>query len=210
MRATVWKPTQPSPPEAGARPADPKFMQKPSDARFLAGFRQYFEESAPSGNLFVDQLNPSEDKARRLFAEHDLRCTRQRARVYCALDACKSHPTAEELHELVNSGSEACCMSLATVYNTLEALCSAGLCRKIVSTTGSATAARYDADIDEHLHVVTPDGRLIDVPQSVGRQLLDRIAPDDLAHLEREMGVQISRIALQVFASPDPSDPSSA
>lgn len=154
----------------------------------------------------MHQLNPSEEKARRLFAEHDLRCTRQRTRVYCALDACKSHPTAEELHALVNSGSEACCMSLATVYNTLEALCSAGLCQKIVSTTGSATAARYDADIDEHLHVVTPDGRLMDVPESIGRQLLERIGSDDLARLEREMGVQISRIALQVFASQDGAD----
>ena len=154
----------------------------------------------------MHQFNPTEEKARRLFADHDLRCTKQRTRVYCALEACKSHPTAEELHELVNSGSEACCMSLATVYNTLEALCSAGLCQKIVSPTGSAAAARYDADIDEHLHVVTPDGRLLDVPEGIGRQLLEGIDPEELAKLEREMGVQISRVALQVFASPGESD----
>ncbi|MFI4855506.1 MAG: Fur family transcriptional regulator [Phycisphaerales bacterium JB065] len=146
-----------------------------------------------------------EEKARRLFADNDLRCTRQRARVYCALESCRSHPTAEELHALVNSGEDSCTLSLATVYNTLEALCSAGLCQKIVPPTGCAAAARYDADLEEHLHVITPDGRLLDVPEPIGRQILDRIPAEDVARLEQEMGVKISRIAFQVFAEADSS-----
>jgi Fur family peroxide stress response transcriptional regulator len=152
--------------------------------------------------LFVDHPSPSEEKARLLFAEHALRCTKQRARVYCALETCRSHPTAEELHALVNSGEDACTMSLATVYNTLEALCSAGLCQKIVPAAGCASAARYDADLEEHLHVVTPDGRLLDVPNEISRQMLDRIPAEDVAALENEMGIKISRIAFHVFAEP--------
>ena len=144
----------------------------------------------------------SEEKARRLFADHDLRCTRQRARVYCALEACRSHPTAEELHALVNTGDSACAMSLATVYNTLEALCTAGLCQKIMPPAGCASAARYDADIEDHLHVVTPECRLMDVPSAFCQQILSRITPEDLHLLESEMGIRISKVTLQLFADP--------
>ncbi|MFU8828585.1 MAG: Fur family transcriptional regulator [Phycisphaerales bacterium] len=142
------------------------------------------------------------EKTKNLFAQHDLRCTRQRARVYRALESCCSHPTAEELHAMVNTGPEACSMSLATVYNTLEALCSAGLCQKIMPPSGSVGASRYDADLAEHLHIVTPDGRLLDVPQQLGDRILSQIPGDALADLEAAMGVKISRISLQLFAEP--------
>lgn len=143
------------------------------------------------------------EKARQLFAKHDLRCTRQRARVYSALESCRSHPTAEELHAMVNTGPEACSMSLATVYNTLEALCAAGLCQKIMPPAGNSTVARYDADLEDHLHIVTPSGKIMDVPSEFGRQILSRIAPEDLDRLETEMGVRISRVTLQILAEAD-------
>ena len=63
---------------------------------------------------------------RQLFRTNDLRCTRQREEVYAALVATKSHPTAEELHSRL--ADDGCCMSLATVYNALEALCKGGIC----------------------------------------------------------------------------------
>ncbi len=146
--------------------------------------------------------NPADslEKAKQLFARHDLRCTKHRASVYAALDACRSHPTAEELHALVNTGPEACCISLATVYNTLDALCAAGLCQKIMPPAGTSNVARYDADLEDHLHIVTPEGRLLDVPSEFGRMILSRIAPEDLRQLEAEMGIRISRVTLQLLA----------
>jgi len=73
---------------------------------------------------------------RELFAKHSLRCTRQRMAVYEALLSCDSHPTAEELFRLVKPRTER--LSLATIYNTLEALEDVGLVRRMPTTDGGA------------------------------------------------------------------------
>lgn len=131
---------------------------------------------------------------RDLFTRHDLRCTDQRVQIFESLAACKSHPTAEQLHRMVAERSPR--ISLATVYNTLDALCRAGLCRRIPSEGG----ARYDADTCDHLHIVTDDGRLIDVPDDLGGRILDSLPRDVLAELERRMGIRVSRVSVAVHA----------
>ncbi len=76
-------------------------------------------------------------------------------------------------------------MSLATVYNTLEALCGAGLARKIATVDG---AARYDADLSDHAHLMTDDGRVLDVPPDLSRSIRDGLPEDFRGRLERSVG----------------------
>lgn len=133
---------------------------------------------------------------RTLFERHGLRCTRQRVEIYEALAATKCHPTAEQLHRMV--GQKLPQTSLATVYNTLDALTSAGLCKRI-ATSGGGT--RYDADIHQHLHLFTRDGRILDVPSELGQRVLAGIPRDAIERLEREMGVKITHAEVHLQAS---------
>lgn len=144
-----------------------------------------------------------------LFGERGLRCTRQRVEVFEALMASCEHPTAEELHKIVNerpplSGGE-CCedegeesgegrVSLATVYNTLDALCRVGLARRLVCACGGA---RYDADLREHLHVTTEDGKVLDVPEDLGGRVLERIPAEALREVGERLGVKIRRVRVE-------------
>ncbi|HVZ94140.1 MAG TPA: transcriptional repressor [Phycisphaerales bacterium] len=129
---------------------------------------------------------------RELLTRHDMRCTRQREEIYRTLMATKVHPTAEELHRLVGELSPG--TSLATVYNTLDVLCEAGLCRKVPTPDGTA---RYDADLSEHLHAVTKDGRLVDVPDDLSKQVLDYLPRGLVEEIERRIGAPISHINLE-------------
>src|SRR5262245_26790191 len=75
------------------------------------------------------------------------RCTRQRAAVYAYLKSVVTHPTAEEVYRAVQH--QVPNISLATVYNSLEALVDAKLAAKI---SGDGPA-RYDARTENHYHV---------------------------------------------------------
>jgi Fur family peroxide stress response transcriptional regulator len=139
---------------------------------------------------------------RAIFARRGLRCTKQRVEIFEALRSTKSHPTADELHRLVHEHSPG--ISLATIYNTLEALHEAGLCQKLSCASGGA---RYDADVEPHLHVVTDDGRIIDVDATLTREVLDSIPASTLASIERHTGVRIRgvRVELDGVAAPTPA-----
>ena len=135
-----------------------------------------------------------------LFAERGLRCTRQRQDVYAALAATTAHPTAEELHGLVLTSAGVTpdeAVSLATVYNTLEALTDAGLVRKIPTPEGGA---RYDADTSDHMHLMLGDGAVRDVPTDLGRRFLEHIPPALVEELETRMGVTVRRVSVSVVA----------
>jgi Fe2+ or Zn2+ uptake regulation protein len=135
--------------------------------------------------------------ARELFATRRLRCTRQRLAIYEALRRCTDHPTAEELYRLVRPGSQR--LSLATVYNTLEALCDAGLCRRLPATHG---CCRYDADTSEHIHLRFRDsGHIRDVPPDLGLPLVDGLPQSVVQEIERRMGVRVDGISIQLLAS---------
>lgn len=135
-----------------------------------------------------------------LFAEHGLRCTRQRQDIYAALAATTAHPTAEELHGLVLTSAGVApdeAVSLATVYNTLEALTDAGLVRKIPTPEGGA---RFDADTSDHMHLMLGDGAVRDVPGDLGRRFLQHIPDSLVEELERRMGVTVRRVSVSVVA----------
>src|SRR5829696_3638703 len=75
------------------------------------------------------------------------RYTRQRAAVFAYLKSVVTHPTAEDVYRAVQH--QVPNISLATVYNSLEALVEARLAAKI----SGDCPARYDARIDNHYHV---------------------------------------------------------
>lgn len=137
-------------------------------------------------------MRATEPDIKQLFARHGIRCTKQRVDVYRALASTDGHPTAEELFWSVKQCDG--CMSLATVYNTLEAFCAAGLCRKIPLGAGGA---RFDADLRNHPHVVTADGRVFDVAPDLGARLVDAIPRDLLAEVERQVGAPIQRMRVR-------------
>ena len=120
---------------------------------------------------------------RELFTKHSLRCTKQRMALYDALRQCTSHPTAEELYRLVKPHTNG--LSRATVYNTLETLCRAGLARQLPS----AGCCRYDSDTNEHLHFRCREtAQLQDGPFELGRELIDNLPSSVLGEIERRMG----------------------
>ncbi len=131
------------------------------------------------------------------FAARGLRCTRQRVQVYRALAATATHPTAEELFWLVRESDED--LSLATVYNTLDAFCTHGLCRRLATSSGPA---RYDADLSEHLHVQDVEGRIHDVPPDLSRRLLDSIGSDLLQEIGDATGQTITGARIELLATP--------
>jgi Fe2+ or Zn2+ uptake regulation protein len=145
---------------------------------------------------------------RQLLTRRGLRCTVQREQIYAALLASKTHPTAEELHGLVKSqvsdtlpgaaGAGGGGPSLATVYNTLEALTEAGLVRRIAPACGgSAAAFRYDADCSNHAHLVAADGSVRDLPEDLCRRVVQSVPPELIAEVERAMGVRVGRIGVE-------------
>lgn len=132
---------------------------------------------------------------KQMLARHGIRCTKQRQEIYDALAACKSHPTAEQLHQMVNAATPG--TSLATIYNTLDTLTRAGLCRRIPSPEGGA---RFDADMTDHMHVVTGDGQLIDVPEELGERVAASLPRDVIRQIGERLGVDLTRASIHLHA----------
>ncbi|MFN0134422.1 MAG: Fur family transcriptional regulator [Phycisphaerales bacterium] len=130
---------------------------------------------------------------------HGLRCTRQRELLYETLVEMRSHPTAEELFAAARLREPS--LSLATVYNTLDAFTDAGLARRIPATNGTGPC-RFDADTFDHVHLSLPDGSVIDSPDDISRQLLAAIPPHLLAELERQLSLRISGVSLHLAVRP--------
>lgn len=140
-------------------------------------------------------------QARTLFERHGLRCTRQREVIYAALASTKCHPTADELFHTVLAVEPG--LSLATVYNTLDAFTEVGLVRRLPCPAGSG-ACRFDADTADHVHIAMPDGRIEDVPCEVSDRLISSVPADVLAELETRLGIRIAGLNVQVIAKPAP------
>ena len=129
-----------------------------------------------------------------LFATHVLRCTRQRKALYEALASTQAHPTADQLHRQVARVEGD--ISLATVYNTLEVFCQAGLAQKLVGEGGSA---RYDATVSNHLHLRDRcTGRVADVPPDLSRAVLERITAEIVAGLESQLGFKVQQVQIEL------------
>ncbi len=155
--------------------------------RISANTRRY--HSFPRGS-------PQEpDHARDQFCKCGLRCTKQREKIYHALAATDTHPTAEELFWLTRESDRD--LSLATVYNALDAFCENGLCRRLATIAGPA---RYDADVSDHLHVQHPDGTIHDVPEELSNKFYNALGPDLLAEIGSALGLNLSGARIELLA----------
>jgi Fe2+ or Zn2+ uptake regulation protein len=93
-------------------------------------------------------------------------------------------------------------LSRATVYNTLEALCRAGLVRRMPTTTG---CCRFDADISEHVHMRFRDSHEIrDVPAELGEKLFESLPQEIISKIEQTLGVKIDNVNIQLIAQRSP------
>jgi Fur family peroxide stress response transcriptional regulator len=93
-----------------------------------------------------------------------LKLTPQRMAIVKELASDETHPTAQEIFERLRSGLPT--MSFATVYNTLGALSSAGLCAAMSLSPGSG---RFDPNMTPHHHVVCDVcGAVRDLPSGAG------------------------------------------
>lgn len=139
-------------------------------------------------------------QVRELFRRHGLRWTRQRELLYAELASCVlDHPTAEEL--LISARAKDPGLSLATVYNTLDAFSDSGLCRRMAAV-GASGPCRFDVHTHDHAHVLTHDGRVMDLPRELSQRLLEAIPRDIVSEVERATGVQVERLNLQFIAQP--------
>lgn len=137
-------------------------------------------------------------QVRELFRRHGLRWTRQRELLYAELSRCDlDHPTAEELLNAARAKDAG--LSLATVYNTLEAFTDSGLCRRLSSVEASGPC-RFDVHTHDHAHVLTSDGRVMDLPRELSQRLMESIPRDIVAEIERSTSLQVDRISMQFIA----------
>tara|TARA_B100001964_G_C14064401_1_gene522905 strand:- start:370 stop:819 length:450 start_codon:yes stop_codon:yes gene_type:complete len=89
-----------------------------------------------------------------------LRSTRQRELIYGILIEHRNHPTAEEVHAQAKEQLPG--ISLATVYNGLEALVTCNLVRQVHF---ERTPTRFCPNLQEHAHFQCDDtGKVFDVP----------------------------------------------
>ena len=139
-------------------------------------------------------LNPSSEHIAEMFAAHGLRCTKQRRVLYEALMATKAHPTAETLYQTVLPHCPG--MSLATVYNTMEAFCESGLVQKIPGSNGSA---RYDGTAESHVHLrLSSTGAVQDLPMEMSSALLGELQSKFQHQIEEQLGFKIQRIHVEM------------
>jgi Fe2+ or Zn2+ uptake regulation protein len=88
------------------------------------------------------------------------RITKQRNVILEELMKTDSHPTADELYQIVRRRLPR--VSLGTVYRNLQLLSNQGLIRTLTDTGGQM---RFDGDTEDHYHVrCTSCGRMEDLP----------------------------------------------
>ncbi|MGV6814140.1 MAG: Fur family transcriptional regulator [Phycisphaerales bacterium] len=136
------------------------------------------------------------DELRLRLAERGIRSTRQRESIFLALSNTKKHPTAEELMILVRQHDPE--ISQATIYNTLDILAECGLVNRRTSPVAGG-ACRYDANTEEHIHVIFDDGKLMDVPTDLGQQLLESIPETVLEEISKRTGIELSGIRIELL-----------
>jgi len=80
--------------------------------------------------------------------DHNLRITKQRQIILDELCSVTSHPTADELHQMVRSRLPR--ISLGTIYRNLEIMSDCGIIQKLDI---GGTQKRFDGNASTHYHV---------------------------------------------------------
>jgi Fe2+ or Zn2+ uptake regulation protein len=137
-----------------------------------------------------------DDHFAQLFSSHGLRCTKQRRALYTALTATRCHPTADELHRSVLEQLPG--VSLATVYNTLEAFCDAGLIQKMPDA-GTNGSARYDAHAEHHTHLRDRlTGQIADAPDDLSDLILKHVPAEVLETIRQRTGFSVEQVQVEL------------
>lgn len=109
-----------------------------------------------------------------------LRMTRQRNEIYKVLMGHRDHPTAAEVYERAKSNMPG--ISLATVYNCLEALVQHGAVRQV---NFERESSRFCPNLTEHGHFHDEQsGTIVDVPLKKGIKLSDFLDLPDGAQID--------------------------
>jgi len=138
-----------------------------------------------------------DDHSSRLFGDHNLRCTKQRKAIYAALTASRCHPTADELYRQVQDQLPG--VSLATVYNTLEAFTDAGLIAKLPDA-GDNGSARYDAHREPHTHLRDRcTGVVADAPDDLSRIILQNLPQHVLDDIRERTGFSVDEVQIELI-----------
>ena len=123
---------------------------------------------------------PSENSAGDCPSVDGLRMTRQRKEVYNVLMNHRDHPTAGEVFERAKQNMPT--ISLATVYNCLEALVQHGAVRQV---NFERESSRYCPNLTDHGHFHNEEtGEIIDVPLKKGALLSDLLELPEGAQIE--------------------------
>ena len=98
------------------------------------------------------------DKIISWLRQSGLKSTQQRIVIFDALFQSNKHPSSEDIFHEVRKANP--CISLGTVYNTLEVFAEVGLARKVPNPSG---LMRYDAEVSSHNHIhLTDTNEIID------------------------------------------------
>ncbi len=101
------------------------------------------------------------------------RSTKQREHIFALLLEKRDHPTADEIY--ARARNEMPSISLATVYNCLEALTESRLIRQV---NFEREPTRYCPNLKQHAHFYCQDsGEVIDIdlPESTMKQLIQAL-----------------------------------
>ena len=135
------------------------------------------------------------DDVRSALQSAGCRFTAQRGAVWTYLASVETHPTAEQVYQAVRRRIPQ--ISLATVYNALEALVEARLATKI---TSGDDCARYDCRGEDHYHLRDVEtGEVRDLPAQFDHQLLEKLDPRLVERLARQVGFQVTGYRLEVL-----------
>jgi Fe2+ or Zn2+ uptake regulation protein len=149
-------------------------------------------KSSPDLQPNTTPRSPAEVRA--ALRDAGCRFTAQRAAVYSYLEKAHQHPTADEVYQAVRRRIPH--ISLATVYNALEALVESHLANKLTNGAGSA---RYDCGGQDHYHLRdTATGEVRDLPISFDPDLLGKLDAKLVEQLAAS-GFQVSGYRLEVL-----------
>ncbi|HIE26937.1 TPA: transcriptional repressor [Candidatus Poribacteria bacterium] len=119
-------------------------------------------------------MSTNNDELITAFKAKGYRITKQRLIILNALRNTATHPTAEEIYNMVKPQIPN--ISLGTVYRTLGALEELGLLQKLVY---GGSFSRYDGNVNAHYHAVCLDcGKVLDVDEPVLSNLEERFSSE--------------------------------
>ena len=147
--------------------------------------------------MISDTQNPTLTQR---LSDSGLRSTPQREFVYQVILAKRDHPTAEEVFDRVKALKPT--ISLATVYNCLDALVQCGLIKQVNFVR---EPTRYCPNLHEHAHFhdeATGEIHDIDIPSDLMARLRALLPPGHTA-----MSVDLSFRGSAASTKPAPDSP---